>query len=126
MITTQTSSEQLQDLFFKELKKYNSTNFRDICKANLESTDEEEFDQTCKAFSSAITRYNIFKQKHPEIDRSLMLMLYYKLKLDVIAKYFTVYPDSPVKYFEGFQQDVKSYNDKVTEVSKDEEDEEYD
>ena len=45
-----------------------------------------------KAFSSVVTRYFSFREKHPEITDEEHKILYFKLKLDLIATYFSEYP----------------------------------
>ena len=53
------SSNQLVQLFFKDLKQYNATNFKTIAKADLSKNDATVH----KAFSSVVTRYFIFKER---------------------------------------------------------------
>ena len=50
-------------LFFDDLKRYNLTNFRTLEKADLSESNPIVH----KAFSSVVTRYFIFCEKHPEI-----------------------------------------------------------
>lgn len=92
-------------VFFHDLKHYNSTNFKSVASADLSSPDAS----TCKAFSSIITRFFIFKEKHPEIAESEFLKLYYKLKLDLIAKYFYEYPDAKATDLVTFQVELNNY-----------------
>ena len=82
------SITNIEDLFFRDLKQYNSTNFKTLAKANL--TEDNAF--VHKAFSSVVTRYFIFKEKHiEEFTESEFNMLYFKLKIDLISKYFSEY-----------------------------------
>jgi len=62
-----------------------------------------------KSFSSAITRYFIFRENHPEITDVDNKILYYKLKLDQVAKYFSEYPESSTDNLIGFQVELKNY-----------------
>jgi len=103
------TSIQLEELFFRELKQYNSTNFNHICKANLENIDITSI----KAFSSVITRFFIFRDKHPEIDDQLVRMLYFKLKLDLVAHYFANYPKSDIDNLVGFHREILMYVESV-------------
>lgn len=99
------SSNQLVQLFFKELKQYNVTNFKEIARADLSSTDVTVH----KAFSSVITRYFIFKDRHPEISEVEHNILYFRLKLDLIARYFTDYPDTTKDNLIAFQLELRNY-----------------
>ncbi len=99
------SSNELTQLFFKDLKAYNSSNFRSILKADLTKQDASVH----KAFSSVVTRYFIFKEKHPEISETENKILYFKLKLDLIAKYFSEYPDTSTDNLVAFQIELKNY-----------------
>lgn len=99
------SSNQLVQLFFKDLKQYNATNFKTIAKADLSKNDATVH----KAFSSVVTRYFIFKERHPEISEVEHNILYFKLKLDLIARYFTDYPDTTTDNLIAFQLELKNY-----------------
>lgn len=99
------SSNQLVQLFFKDLKQYNATNFKTIAKADLSKNDATVH----KAFSSVVTRYFIFKERHPEISDVEHNILYFKLKLDLIARYFTEYPDTTTDNLIAFQLELKNY-----------------
>ena len=99
------SSNQLVQLFFKDLKQYNATNFMTIAKADLSKNDATVH----KAFSSVVTRYFIFKERHPEISDVEHNILYFKLKLDLIARYFTDYPDTTTDNLIAFQLELKNY-----------------
>ena len=99
------SSNQLVQLFFKDLKQYNATNFKTIAKADLSKNDATVH----KAFSSVVTRYFIFKERHPEISEVEHNILYFKLKLDVIARYFTDYPDTTTDNLIAFQLELRNY-----------------
>ena len=92
--------------FFKELKQYNSTNFKTLHTANL--ADDVDVD-TKKAFSSVVTRYFIFCEKHPELSVGETNMLYYKLKIDMIARYFSNYPNSNIDELKPFQLELQNY-----------------
>lgn len=100
------SNKELTHLFFHDLKKYNSTNFRTIKDANL----NEDRPTVHKAFSSVVTRYFIFCERHPEISDTDMRILFFKLKIDLIAKYFSEYPDeSNIDGLRAFQIELQSY-----------------
>lgn len=99
------SSLDLVNLFFNELKRYNSTNFRTIEKAELTRDDATVH----KAFSSVVTRFFIFKEKHPEISATDTKILYFKLKIDMIARYFSEYPASSVEELRPFQLELLHY-----------------
>lgn len=99
------SSNQLVKLFFKDLKQYNATNFKTISKADLSKNDATVH----KAFSSVVTRYFIFKERHPEISDVECNILYFKLKLDLIARYFSEYPDTTTDNLVAFQLELNNY-----------------
>ena len=62
-----------------------------------------------KSFSSVITRYFIFREKHPEITDEENKILYYKLKLDLVARYFSEYPETTTDNLVGFQVELRNY-----------------
>ena len=99
------SHNELVQLFFHDLKQYNTTNFTTIAKANLGKHDATVH----KAFSSVVTRYFIFKERHPEITEAEHNMLYFKLKLDLVARYFSEYPDTTTDNLIAFQLELKNY-----------------
>lgn len=99
------TSKELTDCFFGDLKRYNATNFKTIAKADLSKQDATVH----KAFSSVITRYFIFREKHPEVSDTEHRILYFKLKLDMIAKYFSDYPDTTTDNLVAFQLEMKEY-----------------
>ena len=98
-------NSNLIKLFFTELKQYNGTNFRALRDADLDNASFSEK----KAFSSTITRYLIFAEKHPEISLSELNLLYYQLKLDMVARYFANYPASTPEELKPFQLELKNY-----------------
>lgn len=97
------SSNEVVKLFFDELKQYNSTNFRTIEKSKLDGDCNAIL---YKSFSSVVTRYFIFRERHPEINESTMHMLYYKLKIDMIARYFSEYPAASIEDLAPFQREL--------------------
>ena len=99
------SSLELTQLFFSDLKSYNSTNFRTIEKAQLVENDPVVH----KAFSSVVTRYFIFAERHPEISDADKRILYFKLKIDMIARYFSEYPDVNLDLLRAFQIELQEY-----------------
>jgi len=96
------SNLELVSLFFRDLKNYNSTNFRTLEHAKLDKDDATVH----KAFSSVVTRYFIFCERHPEVTKQDMQILYFKLKIDMIAHYFANYPASSVEYLKPFQLEL--------------------
>lgn len=99
------SSLDLSNMFFKDLKSYNSTNFRTIEKADLSKDDATVH----KAFSSVVTRYFIFAERHPEISDHERRILYFKLKIDMVARYFSEYPDVNLDLLKAFQLELRQY-----------------
>lgn len=99
------TSKELTDLFFFDLRKFNQTNFKTIAKADLSKQDAVVH----KSFSSVITRYFIFKEKHPEVSDTEHRILYFKLKLDMIARYFSQYPDTSTDNLVAFQLELLDY-----------------
>lgn len=109
------SSQDIVDLFFYELKSYNSNNFSAIKNADLTYDNIK----ANKAFSSIVTRYFIFVDKHPEFSPSDVRFLFYQLKIDLIAKYFSLYPDnSDPSALEEFQQLLIFYNKRMAQHDK--------
>lgn len=92
-------------MFFNDLHDYNSRNFKTLATADLSKQDAVIH----KAFSSVVTRYFIFKEKHPELSEVELNILYFKLKLDLIASYFTEYPDTTTDNLVAFQLELKKY-----------------
>lgn len=99
------SSLELTQTFFRDLKQYNSTNFRTVEKAALLEDDATVH----KAFSSVVTRYFIFCERHPEISDAEKRILYFKLKIDMIARYFSDYPDTNLDLLKAFQLELQQY-----------------
>lgn len=99
------TSKELTDSFFFDLKRYNQTNFKTIAKADLSKQDAVVH----KSFSSVITRYFIFREKHPEVSDTEHRILYFKLKLDMIARYFSEYPEVDPANLVAFQLELKEY-----------------
>ena len=99
------SSTELVQIFFHDLKQYNTTNFKAIAKADVSADDASIH----KAFSSVITRYFIFKERHPELSEAEHNILYFKLKLDLIARYFAEYPDTSTDNLIAFQLELQNY-----------------
>lgn len=100
------SINDIRDLFFRDLKQYNSTNFKTLAKADLSKNSAEIH----KAFSSVVTRYFIFREKHiEEFSEAEFNMLYFKLKIDLISQYFSEYPSADVDSLVAFQVELKSF-----------------
>lgn len=102
---TSKKSVSLSDRFFVELKRYNSTNFRALYNAELQDIDPS----TIKAFSSVITRFFIFCEKHPELAELDRRILYFQLKIDMIARFFANYPDTNTDDLIAFQTELKYF-----------------
>lgn len=96
------SSAELAKIFFQDLSSYNRTNFKTIERAKLVDDDATVH----KAFSSVVTRYFIFGERHPEISMEERRLLYYKLKIDMIARYFSEYPDVNLDLLRPFQLEL--------------------
>lgn len=99
------TSKELTALFFGDLRRFNLTNFKTIEKADLSKQDATVH----KAFSSVVTRYFIFREKHPEITDEEHKILYFKLKLDLIAAYFSEYPETTTDNLIAFQLELRKY-----------------
>lgn len=99
------SSSELSNMFFSDLKKYNVTNFKSVANADLVMDNPVIH----KSFSASITRFFIFAEKHPDLSQGELKMLYYKLKLDMVARYFAEYPAPDMKDLEPFQKELQSY-----------------
>lgn len=95
----------LKELFLQELKRYNPNNFNRLIKTDLSS----ESPDALKCYSSAVTRYFIFAENHPEIAREDLNLLYYLLRIDLVAKYFSEYPASNLEYLRIFQSDLSKF-----------------
>lgn len=98
-------SHELCNMFFNELKAYNGTNFRNLATADL-SVDNPV---TKKCFSAVVTRYFIFREKHPELSEGELNLLYFKLKLDLVAQYFADYPDASTETLVAFQLELRRH-----------------
>ena len=100
------NSNELVDLFFRDLKKYNSTNFRSIRDIDINNLEDVTVLKSC---SSVVTRYFIFRERHPEISESDMKILYFRLRIDMIARYFSEYPAANISDLLPFQQELKRF-----------------
>ena len=101
------TTNELINLFFSELKKYNNSNFKTLKTADLRRDGDDPIVR--KSFSSVLTRYSIFCEKHPEIDSVSNKIMYYKLGLDKIGKYFSEYPETTADNFVCFQVELRKY-----------------
>lgn len=99
------NSKDLVVMFFNELKQYNSRNFKILEHADLNQENSTIF----KSCSSVVTRYFIFKEHHPEISESNMKLLYFKLRIDLIARYFSEYPAANIEDLKPFQRELKIF-----------------
>lgn len=105
----------LVNMFFTELKQYNCSNFKLIDKMDLDCNDPRAY----KSCSSVITRYFIFKEHHPEIPESSMNLLYYRLRIDQIARYFSEYPASNIEDLLPFQRELRIFTSDQQDTNKD-------
>ena len=104
-------------MFFKDLKSYNSTNFRTLLRSDL--SNSKDMAVIHKAFSSVVTRYFIFREKHAgELTDAEFNMLYFQLKIDLISTYFSEYPDSDISTLVAFQDQIRSYNERTRNASR--------
>jgi hypothetical protein len=101
------TANELINLFFSELKKYNGSNFKTLKTADLKRDGDNPMVR--KSFSSVLTRYSIFCEKHPEIDEVNSRIMYYRLGLDKIGLYFSEYPDTTTDNFVCFQVELRKY-----------------
>lgn len=108
------TTNDLINCFFGDLKRYNSSNFKTLEKADLAKDGDSPMVR--KSFSSVITRYFIFREKHPEITDEENRILYYKLKLDLVAKYFSEYPETSTDNLVAFQIELRNYVKEHREV----------
>lgn len=99
------NNNSLSHKFFAELKQYNTTNFKALQTANLTDANPA----VIKAFSSVITRYFIFCEKHPELSPTEMRILYFQLKIDMIARFFANYPDTNINDLVAFQTELRYF-----------------
>ena len=104
----------LSTLFFKELKQYNSTNFKTLQSLDLESNEDNPI--LHKACSSVVTRYFIFSEKHPEISDQDKKILYFQLHVDLIAQYFAKYPTSSIQNLQPFQDELRNFVNKCNKA----------
>lgn len=99
------TSVSLAQQFFSELKRYNSTNFKALHTAEVSNQNPS----VIKAFSSVITRYFIFCEKHPELSDIDKRILYFQLKIDMIARFFAKYPDTNTDDLIAFQTELRYF-----------------
>lgn len=102
-------SNSVLDLFFHDLKKYNGTNFSKFTKFDLSDVTPAVY----KSYSSVITRYFIFLEKHPEITPVEANILYFQARIDMVARFFSEYPVSNAEDLKPFQDEVKRYIDRT-------------
>lgn len=102
-------SKQLTELFFHDLKTYNSTNFRTLYTADLDQAKKSVNATVYKAFSSVMTRYFIFCERRPELTLEEKRLLFFKLKIDMVAKYFMDFPDGNIDLLKAFQLELQNY-----------------
>ena len=101
------TTSELINLFFSELKHYNNSNFKTLVEADLHNNGDDPV--VMKSFSSALTRYFIFHEKHPEITEEQNRIIYYKLKFDLIGRFFSEYPETDPDNLIAFQVELRRY-----------------
>ena len=99
------SNSELAKLFFNDLKSYNATNYRTLISADVQGSPITP--TVYKSFSSVVTRYFIFAERHPELTPTQLKMLYYKLKIDLVATFFASYPDVNPQLLTPFLRELK-------------------
>ena len=104
------NGHDISETFFSDLKHYNNSNFKSLKAANLAAVEISP--DIIKAFSSVITRYFIFAEKHPEYTPLEVRLLYFQLKIDMIARYFATYPKSDVTDLVAFQRELLCFVEK--------------
>lgn len=115
-----TSNSEMAYTFFHELKKYNTTNYKALQSTDLDAMTSTQLltshPETMKAFSSVITRFFIFREKHPELSDIDVRILYFQLKLDMIARFFSQFPNSDIDDLNAFQRELKFYDKEDPDV----------
>lgn len=101
------SNSSIYKCFFHTLKEYNSTNFKTIYKLDLSDASPT----LLKSFSSVVTRFFIFQEKHPEYSAEEMKVLYFRLRIDLVARYFSEYPVGQLDDLRPFQVELRRYVD---------------
>lgn len=97
--------DDLATIFFNDLKRYNKSNFK-----TLERLDVDELSPTLlKSFSSVVTRFFIFAERHPELGDMELKMLYYKLNVDRVSRYFSMYPSGDCLDLKPFQEELRYF-----------------
>jgi hypothetical protein len=96
---------ELAGVFFDDLKRYNHNNFATLLNSDVSECSPE----IAKCFSSVITRYFIFMEYHREVSETDGRILYYALRLDLIARYFTEYPIGNVDDLKAFQDELYEF-----------------
>lgn len=103
------SISDIVDLFFRDMKDFNKNNFKSIHTADLSKVDLNVY----KSFSSIVTRYFIFCDKHPELSEEMRKLLYYKLKIDLIARFYTNYPVGDTEDLNAFKRELDMSVDRM-------------
>lgn len=106
-------SSNVRDMFFKELKEYNPTNFRAILRSDLSIPSPGIY----KTFSSVVTRYFIFCEHHPEVDPVTLRILFFDVGIDTIASYFAEYDNSDLTNLIEFQNKLIDFCKRSKEVT---------
>lgn len=100
------SVEELSEAFFSDLKKFNKSNFK-----TLQRIDVEDISPTLlKSFSSVVTRFFIFAERHPELEDIDLKMLYYKLNIDRVSRYFSMFPSGDCVDLKPFQEELRYFS----------------
>lgn len=107
------SISNIVDMFFKDMRDFNKNNFKSIHTADLTNVDLNVY----KSFSSIVTRYFIFCDKHPEVSEEMKKLLFYKLKIDLIARFYVNYPVGDVEDLRAFKRELDLSVERMSEVS---------
>ena len=100
------------DMFFCDMKDFNKNNFKSIHTADLSKLDINAY----KSFSSIVTRYFIFCDKHPELSEEMKKLLFYRLKIDLIARFYTNYPAGNVEDLNAFKSELDQSIERMSEA----------
>lgn len=100
------------DTFFTDMKAFNKNNFKAIHTADLSNVNLT----TYKSFSSIVTRYFIFCDKHPELSEEMKKLLFYKLKIDLIARFYMNYPVGDIEDLRAFKRELDMSVERMSEA----------
>ena len=111
------TTKELVSCFFTDLKKYNPTNFKTMTRVDI--LNDPNNPVMLKSYSSVITRSLIFREKHPEISNEEYNILYFMLKIDLIASFFAEFPDGDPTDLVAFQKQLRAFVKKHPSIMQD-------